>query len=82
LQQANDTCRGSAAVAASGKIIRKRFSGVYIANSQYTLQFAEDTLAVVKADMFSFGRPFLANPDFVNRLRTGAPLAEAPNEYW
>lgn len=29
------------------------------------------------ADLISFGRPFLANPDLVERLRLGLPLAEA-----
>ena len=62
--------------------LRKRFSGAYIANNQYTLQLAEKVLAAGDADLFSFGRPFLANPDFVDRLRTGAPLAEAPKQYW
>jgi len=62
--------------------LRKRFSGAYIANNQYTLKLAEETLAAGKADMFSFGRPFIANPDLVDRMRSGAPLAEAPKEYW
>lgn len=62
--------------------LRKRFSGAYIANNQYTLDLAEETLANGDADLFSFGRPFLANPDLVERLRTGAPLAEAPKQYW
>jgi N-ethylmaleimide reductase len=62
--------------------LRKLFSGAYIANNQYTLQLAEQTLAKGDADLFSFGRPFLANPDLVDRLRTGAPLAEAPKQYW
>jgi N-ethylmaleimide reductase len=62
--------------------LRKRFSGAYIANNQYTLDLAEKTLAAGDADLFSIGRPFIANPDLVNRLRTGAPLAEAPKEYW
>ena len=62
--------------------LRKRFSGAYIANNQYTLALAEETLANGDADLFSFGRPFLANPDLVERLRTGAPLADAPKEYW
>ena len=62
--------------------LRKRFSGAYIANNQYTLDLAEEVLAAGDADLFSFGRPFLANPDLVDRLRTGAPLAEAPKEYW
>ncbi len=62
--------------------LRKRFSGAYIANNRYTLALAETTLAEGDADMFSFGRPFIANPDLVTRLATGAPLAEAPKEYW
>lgn len=62
--------------------LRKRFTGAYIANNQYTLALAEETLANGDADLFSFGRPFLANPDLVERLRTGAPLAEAPKQYW
>ena len=62
--------------------LRRRFQGAYIANNQYTLAMAEDALARGEADLFSFGRPFLANPDLVERLRTGAPLAEAPKQYW
>jgi N-ethylmaleimide reductase len=62
--------------------LRRRFSGAYVANNQYTLELAEQVLANGDADLFSFGRPFLANPDLVYRLRTGAPLAEAPKEYW
>ena len=27
------------------------------------------------ADLICFGRPFIANPDLVARLRSGAPLA-------
>ncbi len=62
--------------------MRKRFKGAYIGNNKYTLELAEKTLARGDADLFSFGRPFIANPDLVDRLRTGAPLAEAPKEYW
>ncbi|SEF08289.1 N-ethylmaleimide reductase [Burkholderia sp. WP9] len=62
--------------------LRKRFKGAYIANNQYTLALAEKTLAAGDADLFSIGRPFIANPDLVERFRTGAPLAEAPKEYW
>lgn len=62
--------------------LRKRFAGAYIANNQYTLSLAETTLAAGDADLFSIGRPFIANPDLVGRLATGAPLAEAPKQYW
>jgi N-ethylmaleimide reductase len=62
--------------------IRERFEGAYIGNNQYTLELAEKDLAEGRADLFSFGRPYIANPDLVDRLRTGAPLAEAPKAYW
>ena len=61
---------------------RTAFAGAYIANNQYDLELADKTLAAGKADLISFGRPFIANPDLVDRLRTGAPLAEAPKKYW
>src|SRR5450830_551807 len=62
--------------------LRERFKGSYIANNQYTLALAEKTLAAGDADLFSIGRPFIANPDLIERLRRNAPLAEAPREYW
>jgi len=62
--------------------LRRRFSGAYIGNNQYTLALAEKTLAAGDADLFSIGRPFIANPDLIDRLRNNAPLAEAPKEYW
>lgn len=39
-------------------------------------------LANVEADLISFARAYIANPDLVECIRTGAPLAEAPQEYW
>ncbi|MFJ5074111.1 alkene reductase [Streptomyces sp. NPDC088553] len=35
---------------------------------------AAERLLAAGADLISLGRPFLANPDLVERLRTGAPL--------
>ncbi len=54
--------------------LRKAFSGAYIANNGYTRELAIETLAAGKADMIAFGRPFIANPDLVERLRRDAPL--------
>lgn len=62
--------------------LRKRFHGAYIANNNYTLDLANQTIADGNADMISFGRPFIANPDLVHRLERGAPLADAPKQYW
>ncbi|SOB80264.1 2,4-dienoyl-CoA reductase [Sphingomonas guangdongensis] len=55
--------------------IREVFSGPLILNQDFDLAKAQTALDGV-ADAISFGRPFLANPDLVERLRTGAPLNE------
>jgi len=34
------------------------------------------TIAERLADLIAFGRPYIANPDLVERLATGPPLAE------
>ncbi len=62
--------------------LRERFSGAFMANNRFTAELAEKELAAGHADLVSFGRPFIANPDLVERLHAGAPLAEAPEEYW
>ncbi|AZQ56609.1 hypothetical protein D5R55_36925 [Burkholderia cenocepacia] len=49
--------------------------GNCIANNQYTLGLAEKAPVADDADLFSIGRPFIANPDLIDRLRTGAPLS-------
>jgi N-ethylmaleimide reductase len=62
--------------------LRQRFRGAYIANNQYNLALAESALANGSADLISMGRPFIANPDLIERLRRSGPLAEAPKAYW
>ncbi len=62
--------------------LRRRFKGTYIGNNKMTLDLAEKELASGHADLFAFGRPFIANPDLIERLRTGAPLADAPEKYY
>ncbi|WP_175781958.1 alkene reductase [Burkholderia anthina] len=55
--------------------LRRRFKNTYIANNGYDLDLATSQLAEDKSDLFAFGRPFIANPDLVERLKVGAPLA-------
>lgn len=54
--------------------LRKRFKGAYIANNGYDLALAEKVLAAGEADLIAFGKPFISNPDLVERLKTGAEL--------
>lgn len=52
----------------------KRFDGLYMANNGYTKELAFQALENDRADLICFGRPFISNPDLVERLRIGAPL--------
>lgn len=54
--------------------IRKVFSGPLILNQEYNLERAEADMASGLADGISFGRPFISNPDLVERLRIDAEL--------
>ena len=53
---------------------RRLFKGAWIANNGYEPPRAAATIARGDADLISFGRPFIANPDFPARVRAGAPL--------
>jgi N-ethylmaleimide reductase len=59
--------------------LRKRFEGAYIANNGYDFELATKVLAADEADLIAFGKPFIANPDLVERLKRGAPL-NAPDK--
>jgi N-ethylmaleimide reductase len=56
--------------------LRRRFGGTYIANNGYGRALASEVLARNHADLIAFGRPYIANPDLVERLRRDAPLNE------
>jgi N-ethylmaleimide reductase len=53
---------------------RKEFKGVVILSGGYDAARAEGDLEAGKADLIAVGRPLLANPDLVERWKTGAPL--------
>ncbi|MGY4502672.1 2,4-dienoyl-CoA reductase-like NADH-dependent reductase (Old Yellow Enzyme family) [Bradyrhizobium sp. GM24.11] len=54
--------------------LRKRFSGAYMANNGYDFDLATKVLDAGAADLIAFGKPFISNPDLVERLKTGATL--------
>ncbi|EGF30264.1 NADH-flavin oxidoreductase/NADH oxidase [Oxalobacteraceae bacterium IMCC9480] len=59
------------------QILRRLFNGAYMANNGYNKAMASDAIAAEHADLICFGRPFISNPDLVERMRTNAPLNEA-----
>jgi N-ethylmaleimide reductase len=55
--------------------IRAGFKGKYILSGGYDLARANADLDAQRGDLVAFGRPFISNPDLVEKLRNGSPLA-------
>jgi 2,4-dienoyl-CoA reductase-like NADH-dependent reductase (Old Yellow Enzyme family) len=54
---------------------RQVFHGPLMGNCGYDQAGAEAAVAGGMADLVAFGRPFISNPDLVDRFRHGWPLA-------
>ncbi|MBG6117938.1 MULTISPECIES: alkene reductase [unclassified Sphingobium] len=65
---------GATDVPRQSPLIRQHFKGPLILNSDYDKTRAQADLDSGLADAISFGRPFMANPDLVERLESDAPL--------
>lgn len=62
---------------------RKVFQGPLIGNCGYTPDSAETTIREGHADLIAFGRPYISNPDLVDRIANDWPLAaQAPMDVW
>ncbi len=62
---------------------RQVFQGSLIGNCGYTQEIAEKAIAEGRADMIAFGRPFISNPDLVERFANGWSLnPEADMATW
>lgn len=59
---------------------RKLFKGTLILSGGYDAERAEKDLTAGKCDLIAVGRPFLANPDLVNRWKTGAAVNDPDME--
>ena len=65
------------------KMIRKEFKGKLILCGGYNSEKAEKALENDAADLIAFGRPFISNPDLVERIRNGSELAQPdPNTFY
>jgi N-ethylmaleimide reductase len=56
--------------------IRNRFHGTLILGGGYTLDQAHEDVKIGLADLIAFGRPFINNPDLVERFSEGRALSE------
>lgn len=66
---------GSPAVPAAFKQkLRDAFHGAFILAGGYDVTSAQEALTKNQADLIAFGRPFIANPDLVERMEKNAAL--------
>lgn len=69
-----DVSGNSDAVQEVAKHFRKIYNGTIIINRGFNRETATKVLQDGDADLVSFGTPFIANPDLVERFKTNAPL--------
>jgi len=55
--------------------IRANFKGKYILSGGYDAARANADIDAQRGDLVAFGRPFIANPDLVQKLQNGTALA-------
>jgi N-ethylmaleimide reductase len=80
-----DVMRGDLLGIQTGDVLtpaRECFKGVLIGNVGYTPEEAGSAIGAGLIDAVTFGRPWIANPDLVDRIREGAPLAESNMATW
>lgn len=62
--------------------IRKTFTGTLILAGEYTYEKASAAVSSGAADLIAFGRPYIGNPDLVERFKNQWPLTEADREFY
>nr|WP_180205130.1 alkene reductase [Pseudomonas sp. SbOxS1]NYU05146.1 alkene reductase [Pseudomonas sp. SbOxS1] len=55
---------------------RQAYQGTLIAAGGFNRELAEAALEAGDLDLIAFGRPFISNPDLVQRMQNGWPIAE------
>jgi 2,4-dienoyl-CoA reductase-like NADH-dependent reductase (Old Yellow Enzyme family) len=73
---------GNTDVPKQSPAIRAVFKGPLILNSDYDVASAEAALASGVADAIAFGRPFIGNPDLVERIESGAEWSADNPQTW
>jgi len=78
LHLVDHSAMGTPPVPADFKLkLRAAFDGLFILSGGFDHASAEQALLEQRGDLIAFGRPFLANPDLVARMRKDAPLNAA-----
>ncbi|UAK24022.1 alkene reductase [Sphingomonas nostoxanthinifaciens] len=61
---------------------RTTYTGTLIAAGGFDATSAEQALQSGELDLIAFGRPFIANPDLVERMRHDRPIESADRSTW
>lgn len=61
---------------------RNSYAGVLMIAGAFDKNKADDYLEKDLVDMVAFGRPYISNPDLVERMQNNWPLSEAQREYF
>ncbi|RKH48282.1 alkene reductase [Corallococcus sicarius] len=69
-----------AGFAATLQAVRANFEGPLMLNGGFDRTRAQAALEAGQADLISFGRPYIANPDLVQRMQRDAALAVAAQD--
>lgn len=56
------------------KALRQQFNNAWIVNNGYNREMAIEAIASGYADLIAFGKPFISNPDLVERFKMNAAL--------
>jgi len=73
---------GNTDVPKQSPAIRRVFTNPLVLNSDLTAQAGQALLDAGLADAVSYGRPFISNPDLVERIRDGKAWAESSMSTW
>ncbi len=56
--------------------VRKNYHGTLVGVGSYSAQSAVDAIQSNRFDLIAIGRPFIANPDYVGKIKSGETLKE------
>ncbi len=60
----------------ASEFIRKHYKGNFISCGSYDIDMAKKAIKDNKADLIAIGRPLIANPDYINKVKDGEELIE------
>ncbi|XP_074273610.1 12-oxophytodienoate reductase 3-like [Silene latifolia] len=58
------------------RTLRKTYQGSFMCSGGYTRELGMEAVALGDADLVSYGRLFISNPDLVERFKVNAPLTK------